>query len=94
MYCYHYHRYTHVQLLFNEGTSFLYSKYAGDPIDCMVKHSIQGGDEETFDRYCWVEGTFTKKLTMEREGKVTSLQKMVINISFFCSDPFLKLDYN
>jgi hypothetical protein len=40
-------------------------QYAGDPIDCLVKHGIQQGDSQTFDKYCWVEGTYTKKLALD-----------------------------
>ena len=27
-----------------------------------MKHEIQDSDAETFDKYCWVEGAYTKKL--------------------------------
>ncbi len=34
-------------------------QYAGDPIDC-IKHN-GNIDDETFDAYCWVEGTWTRR---------------------------------
>ncbi len=34
-------------------------KYVGDPIDCI--HDVSGIDSNTFDTFCWVEGTYTKR---------------------------------
>jgi hypothetical protein len=30
----------------------------GDPIDCI--HDVSTIDGDTFDTFCWVEGTYTK----------------------------------
>ena len=34
-------------------------KYVGDPIDCM--HHVNSMDSKTFDTFCWVEGTYSKR---------------------------------
>ena len=39
---------------------WLFSQYAGDPIDCIKDHKM---DDDTFDKYCWVEGTWTWRHT-------------------------------
>ncbi|TRY75746.1 hypothetical protein TCAL_11109 [Tigriopus californicus] len=41
------------------------SQYAGDPIDCIHDHNIP---DDTFDRFCWVEGTWTRKLGFDAIG--------------------------
>jgi Innexin len=38
-----------------------FEQYVGDPIDCI--HDINGMDDKTIDTFCWVEGTYTKRLT-------------------------------
>ncbi len=32
----------------------------------MVRHGIQG---DTFDQYCWVEGTYTRRRKLGKERK-------------------------
>ena len=60
-------------------------QYAGDPIDCMKDHPMDG---DTFDTYCWVEGTWSHRNKRAEPSSVHGVQvnKRLDQVSCFDKD--------